>query len=125
MKNIDEFQNLVLSTKPNPVEENQNPQLYQVRAENYKQFSRLASEIIKRMQQSFNDIFQKYQEYIDNLWIAICQGEDVRSVQRHFEDQMHQNMNQCWRPVFEQADKLVNDIDKSVNQDASLSNDYR
>ena len=51
------------------------------------------------MQDSFNDIIQRYREYIDQLWSAICQGQDLRPLQRQFEQHMQQNMARYWQPI--------------------------
>jgi hypothetical protein len=84
--------------------------------ESYQHFLKVANEIVKRMQESFNDIFTRYREHIDELWEAICQDGDVRHVQRQFEQQMQQNMARYWKPIFDRADQLIAEIDLNFNQ---------
>ncbi len=116
MNSIDNFHQMVLSAKPNPVKQRKDPEGYQIHMENYQHFLKLANELVKRMQESFNDIFTRYREHIDELWEAICQGQDIRHVQRQFEQYMQQNMAHYWRPVFDRADQLIADIDLNFNQ---------
>jgi hypothetical protein len=116
MNSIDNFHQMVLSAKPDPAKQREDPEGYQIHIESYHNLLKLANELVKRMQESFNDIFTRYQEHIDKLWEVICQDGDVRHVQRQFEQQMQQNMARYWKPIFDRADQLIAEIDLNFNQ---------
>ncbi len=116
MNNIDNFHQMVLSAKPNPAKQREDPEGYQIHMENYQELLMLANKLVKHMQEAFNDIFTRYQEHIDVLWEAICQGEDIRHVQRQFEQYMQQKMAHYWKPIFDRADQLIAKIDLNSNQ---------
>ncbi len=116
LKNVEDFQQLVLSAKPNPVIQEGHQEVYQLHAENYRALLEMATGIAQRMQDSFNEIFTQYRKHIENLWKAICDGQDVRSLQRQFDQAMQQNMNHYWKPVFDQVDGLIQDINKMTNR---------
>lgn len=121
MSNVDDFYQLVLSAKPDPATERADPEGHQIHREQYQELLKLANELVQRMQQSFNDILKYYREYIDQLWAAIHQDQDVRHVQKQFEQHMQQNMARYWKPVFDDADQLVAEIDLNFNKHASSS----
>jgi hypothetical protein len=110
LENIENFQQMILSARPNPEMEKQNPEGYQIRSENYRELLRLGTAIAKRMQESLNDILTQYEQYIEKIWTAICQKQDVRVVQRQFDQAIQENMNRYWKPVFDSADHLIQDI---------------
>jgi hypothetical protein len=112
---------MVLSAKPNPAKQREDPEGYRIHMEQYQEFLKLANELVKRMQDSFNDILTRYREYIDQLWVAICQGQDVRYLQRQFEQHMQQNMARYWKPIFDRADQLIAEIDLNLNQHSARS----
>ena len=116
VNNIDSFHEMVLSAKPNPTKQREDPEGYRIHMAKYQEFLQIANEIAKRMQESFNDILTRYREHVDQLWTVICQGQDVRQVQRHFQQHMEQNMARYWRPVFDRADGLMAEIDLNFNQ---------
>ncbi|UJR29784.1 hypothetical protein I4U23_017331 [Adineta vaga] len=114
-RNIEDFQQIVLSARPNPAMQDRDPEGYRIHADNYKQFLNLATEIIKRMEESLNDILTQYEQYIESIWIAICQKQDIRVVQRQFDQAIKDNMNRHWNPVFNRADRLIEDINSTTN----------
>ena len=116
MSNIDNFHQMVLSAKPNPAKQKEDPEGYKIHLEQYRAFLELANEIVKRMQDSFNDILMRFREHIDQLWIAICEGQDVQHIQHQFGQFMQQNMDRYWKPVFDSADQLIAKFDINVNQ---------
>lgn len=116
MNNIDNFQQIIFSAKPNPAKQRDDPEGYKIHLEQYQEFLQLANAIMKRMQDSFNDILVRFREYIDELWDMICQGQDVRHVHVRFEEQMQRNMARYWKPIFDQADQLIAEIDANFNQ---------
>jgi len=107
---MEEFQQMVLSARPNPAMQNRDPEGYRIHADNYKGLLKLATGITKRMEESFNDILSQYEQYIEHIWTAICQKQDVRVVQRQFDQAIQENMNRYWKPVFDSADHLIQDI---------------
>ncbi len=119
MNNIDNFHHMVLSAKPNPANRRQDQEGYRIQLEQYEELLKLANEIVRRMQDSFNDILTRFREYINQLWLSICQGQDVRHVQRQFEQQMQQNMARYWQPIFDRADQLMSEIDLNFNQQSA------
>ncbi|CAF1415290.1 unnamed protein product [Adineta ricciae] len=116
MNNIDSFHKTLLSAKPNPAKQRDDPEGYRIHLEKYQEFLQIANQIMKNMQDSFNDILTRYREHVDNLWSAICQGQDVRQVQHHFQQYMQQNMARYWQPVFDRADRLIAEIDLNFHQ---------
>ncbi|CAF5030784.1 unnamed protein product [Rotaria sp. Silwood1] len=112
LENIESFQQMILSARPDPEMEQQNPEAYRIRSENYRELLRLGTAIAKRMQASLNDILTQYEQYIENIWTAICQKQDVRVVQRQFDQAIKENMNRYWKPIFDSADHLIADINR-------------
>ncbi|CAF3872675.1 unnamed protein product [Rotaria sp. Silwood1] len=114
LENIESFQQMILSARPDPEMEQQNPEAYRIRSENYRELLRLGTAIAKRMQASLNDILTQYEQYIENIWTAICQKQDVEAIRRQFNEAMNQNMNQYWKPIFDSADHLIQDMNQNV-----------
>ncbi|CAF5030876.1 unnamed protein product [Rotaria sp. Silwood1] len=112
LRNMEEFQQIVLSARPNPAMQDRDPTGYRNHADNYKQLLKLATGITKRMEESLNDILTQYEQYIENIWTAICQKQDVRVVQRQFDQAIKENMNRYWKPIFDSADHLIADINR-------------
>jgi len=112
LQNIENFQQMILSARPNPELEKQNPEGYQIRSENYRELLKLGTAIAKRMQESLNDILTQYEQYIEKIWTAICQKQDVEAIRRQFNEAMDQNMNQYWKPVFDSADHFIQDMNQ-------------
>jgi len=110
LRNMEAFQQMVLSARPNPAMQNRDPEAYRIHADNYKGLLKSATDITKRMEDSFNDILSQYEQYIENIWTAICQKQNVRDVQRQFDQAIQENMNRYWKPVFDSADHLIQDI---------------
>lgn len=121
MKNIVDFQHLVLSTKPDPELQKQDPEAYRARAESHKILLQLATGIARQMQGSFNDIFAQCEKHIENIWTAICEKKDRGSIQLQFDEALRENMNQFWKPVFDQFDRLLQDNNPTTNP--TLNND--
>jgi rubrerythrin len=113
--NIDGFHQQMLSVKPHPFDQQRDPDGYDIRMNLYQELLRVASEIIKRMQQSFTAILNSYRDYIERLWEAIQDGHDVLALQRQFEQQLRLSMDRYWAPVFKKADEqLVCDFDANL-----------
>ncbi|CAF3510182.1 unnamed protein product [Rotaria sp. Silwood2] len=118
LENIDNFQQLILSARPDSPIESQDPKSYQSRMENYRELLKLATEIAKQMEKSLNDILKQYEQYIEDVWKAICQKQDLKSIQTQFDQSINQNMNQYWKPIFDRADDFI----KNINQQTYSQN---
>ncbi|CAF4639099.1 unnamed protein product, partial [Rotaria sp. Silwood2] len=118
LENIDNFQQLILSARPDFPIESQNQESYQSRMENYRELLKLATEIAKQMEKSLNDILKQYEQYIEDVWKAICQKQDLKSIQTQFDQSINQNMNQYWKPIFDRADDFI----KNINQQTYSQN---
>ncbi|UJR29781.1 hypothetical protein I4U23_017328 [Adineta vaga] len=114
LENIENFQQTILSARPNPAMEQEDPETYRIRSENYRELLRLSTEIAKRMEESLDDILTKYEQYIENIWTAIRDKQDVEPIRRQFNESLNQNMNQYWKPVFDSADDFIQNINQKV-----------
>ncbi|CAF1461915.1 unnamed protein product [Adineta steineri] len=112
LENTQNFQQMILSARPNPEMKKQNPEDYQIQSENYRELLKLGTAIAKRMRESLNDILTQYQQYIEKIWIAICQKQDIEAIRRQFNEAMDQNMDKYWKPVFDSADHLIEDMNQ-------------
>jgi hypothetical protein len=89
---------------------------YIQKAQNYLLLIQLTTEILTKLNQLFTQIFDRFSEYIEQLWNYMSNHDDVqaRRVTREF--------NQFFLEKTSNSDKLFNDIQQLVND---IDNDER
>ena len=110
-RNIDEFQALVLSARPSPTTVNESD--YEQQNVAYCELLKIAAGFIEHMQETLKAVLTQYRIFIENLWEAICAGADPTPITMRFQRQTEAFMKQSWDPIFIQADKMMNEIEKS------------
>jgi hypothetical protein len=70
---------------------------------------------MSNMQITLNTILAEYRLFIEELWEAICAGKDTRPIVTRFQQQTEAYIKQSWDPVFTEADKMMQEIEKSKN----------
>lgn len=121
-ENIDDFHQQILSAKPHPSEQQRDPDGYAAHMNAYHHFLQLANEIVKHMQQSFTAVLNCYREHIERLWAAVQHGHDMHPLQRQFKEELRQNMERNWTPVFQQADDLIREINMNLGDSRQRAN---
>jgi hypothetical protein len=68
---------------------------------------------MSNMQETLNTILIEYRLFIEELWEAICADKDPRPIATRFEQQTEAYIKQSWDPVFNEADKMIKEIENS------------
>ncbi len=110
-RNIDEFQELVLSARPSP--DAANDPDYEQQKEAYCELLKAATGLMSHMQATLNKVLTDYRLFIEELWDAICAGKDPSPISARFQQQTDTYMKQSWDPVFARADKMMEEIERS------------
>jgi hypothetical protein len=112
--NLDNFQQIVFNARPVQLPD-MNMVEYQHRMNIYQKVLVMSTAIIDRLKDSFKDIMQEYRTYLDSVWSAIENGENVSKLQSKFERRVEQKIDRSWTPVFEEVDRLILEIESNKN----------
>lgn len=112
--NIDYFQQIVFNARPKQLSD-MNPAEYRRRMEVYQDLLVMSTAIVDRIKNSFLDIMQDYRIYLDNVWSAIENGQNVDKLQRKFERHIQRKISRTWNPVFKEVDRLIREFELSEN----------
>ena len=110
-RNIDEFQAIILSTRPSSASVN-DPN-YEEQRIAYGELLKAAMALMGKMQETLNTVLTDYRIFIEDLWEAISNGKDPNPISERFQQQIDAYMKQSWDPIFAKAEEMMQDIEKS------------
>jgi predicted regulator of Ras-like GTPase activity (Roadblock/LC7/MglB family) len=88
---------------------------YEEQREVYCELLKAATGLMSNMQKTLNTVLTQYRLFIEELWEAICAGKDPSPIATRFQQQTEEYIKRSWDPVFTEADKMMQEIEKSKN----------
>ncbi len=103
--NVNDIQRQIVSIRP----PNTNDVNFIDKAQNYLLLIQLTKDILEKLNQLFSDIFDRFSEYIEQLWNFMIKHDDAQA------RRLTREFNQFFQEKTSNSNKLVNDIQQLVN----------
>ncbi|CAF1637936.1 unnamed protein product [Adineta ricciae] len=107
-RNINDFQEIVLSARPSM--DQVNTPGYDQQREMYNQVLQISTAMIKRMRETIKKTMDDYKLFIEEVWNAICAGQSSSPMLSKFQAKLEQMMKESWEPIFADVEKLKAEI---------------
>jgi CRISPR/Cas system CSM-associated protein Csm2 small subunit len=115
LKHIDKIEQQVLSARPLP-----NDPDYEEKRQAYCEMIKVILELIKKLQDTCDNIFSQYFEFFDLLWDAIKQGKDSKTMIKQFTSKIEKETQERWKPFFEILDDVIHKMNNTTPDNQQL-----
>ena len=111
LKNLDDFHKLVSSAKPS--KSSIHDPHYAEKEEAYRELVILATVLMEKMKETIKKLLGQYRKYLDDVWDAICAGEDPALIANEFQNGMNILIKNTWDPIFSELNKVISQLEVS------------
>jgi hypothetical protein len=109
LRHIDKIEEQVLSARPLPNDPN-----YEEKRQAYCEMIKGILELVKKLQDTCDNIFSQYFKFFDQLWDAIKQGKDSTTMIERFTSKIEKETEKTWKPVFEILDDAIHKMNNTT-----------